>query len=198
MTLQEVDVYTMRSGQYLNQVKMLAVKAGMYYSFGKTIAYDGGDYGVAILSKFPIQEEHFYKLPHIEITEEQRGILVCKMDMGNSRSLSIATTHMSSSHEESRVVQAKRITEIQKALSFDLLTGDFNAILTSKPLNELSSVFSFDSRFDKQMTIPAYQSTKKIDFITKSKDSKVQIVRQDTYQMNALSDHNMIISDIVF
>ncbi|MDM1514674.1 hypothetical protein HX055_18350, partial [Myroides odoratimimus] len=50
VTLQEVDVHTMRSGQYLNQVKVLAEKTEMFYAFGKTIDYEGGDYGIAILS----------------------------------------------------------------------------------------------------------------------------------------------------
>lgn len=186
----------MRSGQYLNQVKVLAEKTGMFYAFGKTIDYEGGDYGIAILSKFPIVEQHFYKLPFVDNKEEKRSLLVCKIDVGEAQMINIGTTHLSSSNEQSRVLQTKRIAELQRESAFDFLTGDLNAEINSKSVEQLKTTFDLETRFMNQMTIPAYKSDKKIDFMIRSINSTIKIIRQDTYQMNALSDHNLMISDI--
>src|SRR5690606_40296823 len=61
--LQEVDVNTIRSGKGINQAAELARLTGMNYFFVKGIDYQGGDYGVGILSKFPILETDSLRLP---------------------------------------------------------------------------------------------------------------------------------------
>jgi endonuclease/exonuclease/phosphatase family metal-dependent hydrolase len=49
VALQEVDVHTRRSGPF-NQAEELGRKTGLTPYFIKAIDYDGGEYGVAILS----------------------------------------------------------------------------------------------------------------------------------------------------
>ena len=62
--LQEVDFKTNRSGRNSNQAAELARLSGMpYYYFAKAIDYDGGEYGLAILSKFPMEEMKSTHLP---------------------------------------------------------------------------------------------------------------------------------------
>ena len=52
----------------------------MYYSFGKAIDFDGGEYGVAFLSRFPILNSQTIKLPSGEV----RQILsACKATIGS-------------------------------------------------------------------------------------------------------------------
>ncbi|MEC4113444.1 endonuclease/exonuclease/phosphatase family protein [Myroides pelagicus] len=197
LTLQEIDVHTKRSGEHLNQVRALAQRLDMYYSFGRTIDYEGGQYGIAILSKFPIASEHFYRLPKGELKEEARGLLVNEIVLPEGR-LVIGTTHLASNSNKSRTLQAKAITEIQQSQPMMLLTGDFNAEEGSEPLKVLAKEFSFDSRVADQLTIPVVNSKKKIDFIVKSKESHLSIEKHHTHALNGLSDHNLIITDVTF
>lgn len=56
MALQEVDQLTQRSGNidHLAELKKLT---GMYGIYGAAIDYDGGKYGLAFLSKYPITQK---------------------------------------------------------------------------------------------------------------------------------------------
>lgn len=167
----------------------------MYYKFGKTIDYAGGDYGIGILSRYPILKSTFYPLPMAVETEERRGLLVCTLDMGSGKQLTVATTHLASQSNASRVLQAKEIIKLTSEYKIDLLTGDFNAVESEEPIEVLKKGFDFDNRFKSQLTIPTENSTKKIDFIVKSLQSKLKLTRQGTYTMHSLSDHNMMLGD---
>ncbi len=60
--LQEVDQYTSRSGSDKSQVEELANELGYpYYHFIKTINYRGGEYGHAIMSRYPITDVDIYR-----------------------------------------------------------------------------------------------------------------------------------------
>ena len=195
ITLQELDVNTRRSGITLNQIEELAKRTRMFYQFGKTIDYEGGDYGIGILSKYPILSSVLYPLPSKVQSEEKRGLLICTLDIGTGRQLIVATTHLGSQSNESRVLQAREIIRLSKDKKIDLLTGDFNAVATEEPIRILKEEFVFDSRFKEQNTIPTEKSYKKIDFIVKSHFSKIEILRQSVYSLESLSDHNMMLSD---
>src|SRR5690606_31245260 len=56
VALQEVDRFTDRSGKDLDQAAALAELTGMHHQFFKAIDRSNGEYGVAILSKYPIEE----------------------------------------------------------------------------------------------------------------------------------------------
>src|SRR5688572_7970801 len=56
VALQEIDVFTDRSGKTLHQARELARLTGMYSFFGKALDFQGGEYGVAILSRFPLRD----------------------------------------------------------------------------------------------------------------------------------------------
>jgi endonuclease/exonuclease/phosphatase family metal-dependent hydrolase len=65
--LQEVDVKTDRSGK-VDQIAALSEYTGMkYYAFAKAISYQNGDFGVAVLSKYPIEYSKTHVLPKIEV-----------------------------------------------------------------------------------------------------------------------------------
>ena len=51
VTLNEVDVFTNRTGKDVHQARDLAEKLGMEWHFSKAIDRDGGEYGDAVLAK---------------------------------------------------------------------------------------------------------------------------------------------------
>ena len=60
--LQEVDKGTKRSGN-VDQPAVLAAQTGFHVAFGSALDYDGGKYGVAILSRWPIVSDTLFHLP---------------------------------------------------------------------------------------------------------------------------------------
>jgi endonuclease/exonuclease/phosphatase family metal-dependent hydrolase len=60
--LQEVDRGTRRSGG-VDQPAVLAAATGFHAAFGSALDYDGGKYGIAILSRWPIVAETLIHLP---------------------------------------------------------------------------------------------------------------------------------------
>ena len=71
--LQEVDRRTARSGGE-DQVATLARLTGMNSAFGKSLDYQGGEYGIALLSRFPLDS---VRLVPLEVTppQERSGAL---------------------------------------------------------------------------------------------------------------------------
>jgi endonuclease/exonuclease/phosphatase family metal-dependent hydrolase len=70
VALQEVDRNVRRSGS-VDQSAELAKLTGLHGAFAKAIDYDGGEYGQAILSRFPIERLTIHHLPG-EPEREQR------------------------------------------------------------------------------------------------------------------------------
>lgn len=60
--LQEVDVRTARSGG-VDQAAELARRTGFHVAFGSSLDYQGGEYGIAVLSRWPMRSHEVVPLP---------------------------------------------------------------------------------------------------------------------------------------
>ena len=69
--LQEVDRLTTRSGK-VDQIDVLSRLTGFHAAFGKTLDYQGGDYGIAVFSRWPISEDSLIRLP-VEPPQQRSG-----------------------------------------------------------------------------------------------------------------------------
>lgn len=69
--LQEVDRGTRRSGN-VDQPGVLARRTGFAVAFGKTLDYDGGEYGIAVLSRWPVRHDTLFRLP-VEPPQQRAG-----------------------------------------------------------------------------------------------------------------------------
>lgn len=69
--LQEVDRFTTRSNN-VDQVAHLARATGMRSAFGKTLDYQGGEYGIAILSRWPVRSDTLIPL-RVEPPQQRAG-----------------------------------------------------------------------------------------------------------------------------
>lgn len=62
--LQEVDINTKRSGQ-VNQAEAIARLSGLsHWKFGKHRDFQGGEYGLAVVSRFPLFDVRIYSIPY--------------------------------------------------------------------------------------------------------------------------------------
>jgi endonuclease/exonuclease/phosphatase family metal-dependent hydrolase len=102
--LQEVDRGTTRSGK-VDQPKVLAGLTGFHAAFGKTLDYQGGDYGIAVLSRWPISSDTLFSLP-VEPAQaraggshEPRGALKAVVQLP-AGSVAILNTHIDASRED--------------------------------------------------------------------------------------------------
>ena len=207
VTLNEVDVFTNRTGKDVHQARDLAEKLGMEWHFSKAIDRDGGEYGDAVLSKYPILEKRSYRLPcAAEQPGEDRSLCVIRVQI-DGKDLYVASTHLDHlSGDASRLVQATEIRRIRDTeLEGDLiLCGDLNAIPSSNVIATLTSFLTNTGPID-QYTFPSDDPSRKIDYIMYAPIEhfgvqNCQVVSRGDQQVGGVdaSDHRPVIADIRF
>jgi len=138
VALQEVDNKTRRTGG-VDQAAELSRLTGMNFAFGMAMPYQGGQYGEAVLSRFPLDRVRTYPLPFHPGIEPRAALRVRIMpDNGLPRFL-FASTHLSNESEPARIEQAQQILRIFPASGSPpfVLAGDFNAHPESPPMKLL-------------------------------------------------------------
>lgn len=207
VTLNEVDVFTNRTGKDVHQARDLAEKLGMEWHFSKAIDRDGGEYGDAVLSKYPILETRSYRLPcAAEQPGEDRALCVIRVQI-DGKDLYVASTHLDHlSGDASRLVQATEIRRIRDTeLEGDLiLCGDLNAIPSSNVIATMTSFLTNTGPID-QYTFPSDDPSRKIDYIMYAPIEhfgvqNCQVVSRGDQQVGGVdaSDHRPVIADIRF
>ena len=208
VTLNEVDVFTNRTGKDVHQARDLAEKLGMEWHFSKAIDRDGGEYGDAVLSKYPILEKRSYRLPcAAEQPGEDRSLCVIRVQI-DGKDLYVASTHLDHlSGDASRLVQATEIRRIRDTeLEGDLiLCGDLNAIPSSNVIATMTSFLTNTGPID-QYTFPSDDPSRKIDYIIMYAPiehfgvQNCQVVSRGDQQVDGVdaSDHRPVIADIRF
>ena len=153
VTLEEVDQKTSRSDG-LDQAKVLAEKTGMHYVFGKATEMKGGNYGNAILSKYPIEKNKVFLLPSGSF--EQRSLMLSKINVPRFDSpIYIFNSHFDWHEEdEVRMSQARFINSIvfddldlddefpNLATGIMILLGDFNSVESDRVIKELDKYWN--------------------------------------------------------
>lgn len=207
VTLNEVDVFTNRTGKDVHQARDLAEKLGMEWHFSKAIDRDGGEYGDAVLSKYPILEKRSYRLPcAAEQPGEDRSLCVIRVQI-DGKDLYVASTHLDHlSGDASRLVQATEIRRIRDTeLEGDLiLCGDLNAIPSSNVIATMTSFLTNTGPID-QYTFPSDDPSRKINYIMYAPIEhfgvqNCQVVSRGDQQVGGVdaSDHRPVIADIRF
>lgn len=184
--IQEVDVNTKRSGN-VDQAKILADITGYNVKFGKTIDFDGGEYGIAILSKYPIIDSYSIQLPS---SDEQRIALVAKIDVpGFEVPITFINTHLDwHENPEIRMAQIYALDEqLLDVRGIKIMCGDFNDTKNSDTIRRLERYWNIaiPDTLDHR-TWPSSNPEIGLDYIF---TSKAQIWETDTYIPNAEGDN---------
>lgn len=163
--LQEVDKGTKRSGN-IDEAALLAQKTNMHYQFFKAIDYDGGEYGLAILSRFPIETYNKVDLPQA-MKGEARILSYISVQLPGKGTVVFANTHLDAQRPDSnRVIQVKRILEtLNKEKSPVIIVGDFNSEAGRETIRLLDQSFKRSCVEGCAFTIPQINPNKTIDFI---------------------------------
>jgi endonuclease/exonuclease/phosphatase family metal-dependent hydrolase len=187
VALQEVDNETERT-EGVNQVEKLAGLAGYeHFVFGRSMPYGGGEYGLAVMSRYPILENESHPLP-FRFTLEPRSVLITRIKVGeNGRIVTLADTHLCHQSEENRIDQVRRINSLLGEVKGPvLLAGDFNA---RKGNDSMRIMWSRD-------WLDLSSSHSRIDYILSRKQDGLKVTGSWMIEDRLASDHFPVLVQI--
>ena len=203
--LQEVDRGVQRT-QRIDEIAELSKLTRMEYAFAFNLPYQGGQYGVAILSRFPIRatEHRLYK----NLREaERRGFIRAEVKIAG-RVVNFVTTHLDYQHDDGRLFEAQQMLAFLSNVKGPLIVvGDFNDIPTGQTSRLMRE--KFDDSWVRQsyrewldgshrehgFSYPADKPTKRIDYIFTRRSDEIRTKR--VWVVNTLaSDHVPVVADL--
>ena len=196
VALQEVDNKTNRTGK-IDQAAELSRLTKMFYIFGSNIEFQGGHYGNAILSRFPVVKKNNLHLPNLN-SGEQRGVLESVIKLSKEQKISFLATHLDHRKPDNeRIASAKFINE-RISLSNKIpaiLAGDFNDIPFSSTLKEFGKLW-LHTNATLSPTIPVSKPTRQIDYIMIRPKKSWRVIRSKVLDEAVASDHRAIFAEI--
>ncbi len=192
--LQEVDSVCTRTAG-VDQMKVLGQITGMYYAFVRHFDYQGGAYGMGILSRYPIVQVDNKRMSLLKSKNPSTAMISAVISVSKKKKIRFASAHFALD-DSSRMVQAHEAVSYLATDPYPvILTGDLNAAPEAPEIQYLESYFTGTD--PKQiMTYPAPVATKKIDYIFVRKKNLVN-VKKHAVPVNSLSDHLPVIATIV-
>lgn len=198
--LQEVDKNTGRNGNYDDQAAEIGKKIGMNARFFSARAQGKGFYGVAILTKYTIEDTKLYLLPK-PADLEQRVLGTAVIKLTSNERIVAAVTHLQHNSHENRLDQ---INEVIRVLSLEnqpvILGGDFNELPTATDFFE-----PFDEAFVRTClaygcpyTFPATSPKSTIDFLAFKPATAFGVGSHQTVKEVYASDHLPVVSVLEF
>ncbi len=175
--LQEVDRGTERSGD-VDQLAVLSQLTGFHGVFGRTLYYQGGEYGIAVLSRWPVAADTLIPLP-VEPPQrrasgayEPRGILHVLIDAPIG-TVHLLNTHLDASPDDhfrrQEVDTLKRLMDRLATSGTVLAGGDLNATPESAVVDRITAGEWRDAwegcGQGGGLTYPARDPVKRIDYL---------------------------------
>lgn len=199
VALQEVDIYTERSGLSIHQARELGKLTNLYAFYVKAMdVFGGGEYGIAILSRFPILDSVGYELPpDPEVGGEMRMLGMIRVALPDGREIIFAGTHLDHRSEQNRLFQGERIQKIlQRENSPVILAGDFNAVPQTLTVDFFDNYYTRTCSHNCSPTFPAYDPKSAIDFIMLKADNAIEVVAHKIIFESYASDHLPVVADL--
>ncbi|MBC8375762.1 MAG: endonuclease/exonuclease/phosphatase family protein [FCB group bacterium] len=187
--LNEVDQGTARS-YGVHQADSLGSLLDLFAVFGRSIDYDGGQYGNALLSRYPILDFQIIDLSTDSLLEG-RSVFLSQIDVRGD-TLTIMGTHLGLSPQE-RWEQVERIIEVLPDQDKLILAGDFNFAPTSHAFGRLTKLLRDGlAEFTEEPppTFLADKPDRRIDYLFIGKE--IEVVKTGEFQhpeISTTSDH---------
>jgi endonuclease/exonuclease/phosphatase family metal-dependent hydrolase len=194
VALQEVDSVTSRTDA-VDQAAELGRLTGLESVFGRFMPYQGGAYGMALLSRWPIAQSTNLRLPD---GEEPRTALSAKVTSPKTgRSFRLVGIHFYRTDEE-RLAQAKRLEDLLGDEDVPtVLAGDFNSAPESEVMVHLAESWAVVAKGDDRFTFPSYAPDREIDFVLLRPAHRFEVVGQRLIAEPVASDHRPLVVDLI-
>jgi len=183
VAVQEVDIRATRT-RGMDQAAELGRLARMHAVFAKTIDHQGGWYGNALLSRWPVQGMKAHSLPFTP-GREKRGILEGAAILPVP--LRFFAMHFDIT-EADRVTSAEAMAQLTAGAPA-VLAGDLNAVPGSKPIQALLDAGWTSAAPPTLLTSPAEAPKRQIDFVMFYPRNKWRVVEVRVLDEPVASDH---------
>ena len=181
IALQELDSMTSRS-EHLYQLGELSKRTQYYPIYGSAIDFDGGKYGVGILThELPLSTKRI-PLPG----EEPRVLLVVEL-----QDYVMACSHLDLEGEPRLASVPLIVEEARHWLKPFIFAGDWNDTPDSELLQEMSKYFTILS--GNEATYPADEPQECIDFIAIFKGPSAEVLGSQVINEPEASDHRPLV-----
>ena len=196
VALQEVDRNTTRT-EKVDQPAVLARLTGMQVLFEQNIAFQGGSYGNAILSRYPIKSHRNHSMPQHE-NGEQRGALEAEIVLpGKHGTLLFWSTHLDHRPDPTERLASARLLEkiVQDKAEFPgILAGDLNSQLDGTVLPIFLRSWTNSNGLKAQPTVPVATPRSQIDFVLYRPQERWRVKSVQVLDEQVASDHRAILS----
>lgn len=185
IALQELDSVTYRSKQ-VDVLQKLSELTGMFAVYAPAIDYNGGKYGVGVLSKEKPLSFRFVSLPG---REEKRVLLLIEFER-----YVFMCTHLSLT-EEDRINTLSIINKEAAAFKKPvILAGDLNDLPHSSFMQSLQHQWKLLS--GEAYTFPANQPDRCIDYILMRKQDPFKVRSAIVMEEPVASDHRPVLVEL--
>lgn len=184
VAIQEVDRHTRRA-QEADQAAILGQLTGLKSVFGKAMHFSGGEYGEALLSRFPIDQVEVHPLP-FRFGQEPRAALQARITPDNGLPAFILIgTHLCHQSETTRADQTEQINKLvaEEGGSPVILAGDLNARTGSVPMNILLQKRWIDASAPKS----------RIDYVLLRQNDPWKVIEVTVIDERVASDHRPVL-----
>ena len=191
-TLQEVETMCSRSGN-VNQMKTLSELTGMpYYAFGEFMDYDGGQYGMGMLSKHPPAEISNHRLPD---GQEPRSAIAGTITI-DGQEIIVVGIHFYRTEQERCDQAATLIANYKDEKRPLILAGDFNSHPGTKVMQLIARHFVLPTKGEDHFTFDSVTPSREIDYIAYRPCDAFQLQEYKVIEEPRTSDHRPIIMDL--
>jgi endonuclease/exonuclease/phosphatase family metal-dependent hydrolase len=197
VSLNEVDSYTLRTR--LDEPAYLAAATGLHVVYGPNLIYDGGRFGNAILSRYPVVTSRNLRLP-VAFGQEPRSLLSAVV-LVDGRRIEFASTHLSDGGEaaQSRVLQALAVARAVRSTGLPvILAGDLNTVPTDAPVQILRGEL-LDAQEEAGTgsgdTIPEARPRSRFDYILHD-DDLAAVPGSARVLLSRSSDHRRVFAEL--
>jgi endonuclease/exonuclease/phosphatase family metal-dependent hydrolase len=195
VALQEVDRRATRSTS-VDQPAELGRLTGLRHVFGPNIPLQGGDYGNAVLSRWPIIRSVNHQLPNVD-AGEQRGVLEVHVEAPGARTPVVLWAthfdHRSNDAERRASAQSIEARIRQQPDAAALLVGDLNDVPASPTLKLLSEMWT-RSNTDLLPTIPVGKPARQIDYVLYRPANRWRAIETRVLDEAVASDHRPLLA----
>ncbi|HEV7798143.1 MAG TPA: endonuclease/exonuclease/phosphatase family protein [Pyrinomonadaceae bacterium] len=195
--LQEVDRGVKRT-ELRDEILELAKLTGMDYAFAHNLDFQGGQYGVAILSRLPIQKIDHRKYENRR-EAERRGMIRVEAKVDN-RVVNFVTTHLDYQYEDGRVFETEQMLEfLQGVKGLLIVVGDFNdepsGAAYKLMLGRFQDAWITGKTKGEGLSYPADKPAKRIDYIFTRQSDHIR-AKQAWLVTTLASDHLPVVADL--
>ncbi|WP_088834230.1 endonuclease/exonuclease/phosphatase family protein [Paenibacillus tyrfis] len=160
IALQEVDRLQWRSGLQ-DQARYFAQAMGMHCIYAPAIRRGVSQYGVALLSRYPLEAPQIHRLSG---GREPRLLLTAELRLPD-RTVTVATTHLSVEAEGRTSEWPQLLGALQNGRTPLILLGDFNSPSSSPELQETIRGLGLQEIRPKPSSLPTVAHGGRIDHI---------------------------------